>query len=160
MVLGAETCHRHLSGLNSVRLYDVGWVEGVTLHSSGAEFGEVVLCEGCEALEVVPVEKSASYKEVTDSRGEVEHRLEFSLRGCRPECVKQVQELCRRGVIAEIATPNGERLLVGYSRRAGADYPLGLASATATTSTSEGGMPDTTLLLASMDAWPALVGRQ
>ncbi len=158
MVLGAETCHRHLSGLHSIRLYDVGWVESVTYSSSGKEFGEVLLKQGCEAIEVEPVERSASYREQTNSRGEVEHLLEFSLRGCRPECVKVLLGLCRRGLIAEIATPNGERLLVGYSRRAGIDYPLRLSSASATTFTSGEKMPDTTLRLSSTDAWPSLVG--
>lgn len=159
MILGAEKCHRHLSGLHSIRLYDVGWVERVTHSESRAEYGEVVLRKECEPLEIVPVEKSASYREIVGPRGEVEHRLEFSLRGCRPECVRAIRGLCRRGVIAEIATPNGERLLVGYSLRAGADYPLELSSAVATTSSSGGAMPETSLLLTSTDAWPALIGR-
>lgn len=153
MAIGEGKCHRHLSGVSSIRLFDVRGVESVEVDPASGEVTAVRLTEAAQPIDVLFVERSASYSETLFATGGVEHRLEFTLRGCRPEAVEQLQNLSLDGVLAEVATPNGLRLLVGYSSRAECDYPLRLSAASAETLRAGERMPETTVTLISKDGW-------
>lgn len=153
MLIGGHTCNRHLSGVSHVRLYDVRDVASVELDSSGECFTSVGVVEGALPIDIPLAERSASYQERLTLEGGVEHRLEFAVRGCRPEVVEQLRALSSRGMIAEVATPNGVRLLVGYSKRASCDYPLRVATSSAETFRVGERMPETLVTLISRDGW-------
>lgn len=155
MRLDTGICNRHLAGIASIRLYKAKDVTSVGVDSSGENFTSVRLRSGCESMEVEPVEGSASYSERLGEKGAVEHRLEFALRGCCTDCVAELRRFSDYGVIAEVMSANGVKMLVGYSKRAGSDYPLRLISASANTFVKGPQMPQTTLLFTSIDGWHA-----
>lgn len=60
------------------------------------------------------------------------------------------------GIVAIVTTAAGERLLVGWSRRFGAEYPLRVAGSIAALGATPADFPVLEITLASEDADPAL----
>lgn len=154
-MLGTHSCKVARGGICAVRLYEVCGIASVDFDPTMRSFGTPQLLEGYEPWEVVFAEGGASYTEEATPGGGVVHRLEISQRGLNQDVVATLRRLSVEGVVALVECQSGERLLVGYSREAAADYPLRMEGAKLQSGSQSGEGATTRFLLCSLDGWGA-----
>lgn len=153
MELSRNLCAKHHGGLLRLRLYDASKILAASYNSSTGCYTSLEVEEDYSPVEVVFAEQGASWSESVDESGAVEHRVEFLLEGCRSGALDELVALSEGGVVAEMVGADGVVRLVGYSPRAGADYPLRLAKALLDSRSSRADKPSVTVLLRSLDGW-------
>ncbi len=153
MELSQTLCGKVLGGVARLRLYDAAKIGAVAYDSKQGSYVAVGVEDGYVPVEVAFVEGSASWRESSVAAGEVEHRVAFSLRGVRPAALSELVALSEQGVVAEVESAEGTKVLVGYSPEAGADYPLRLLAAEVATGSERGERAATEITLSSTDGW-------
>lgn len=125
-----RTCGRCNGGIRSVALVGADAVAGVERDPATGGYTAITLAEGAAFALYRFREDQAEYTEtVSTDEGPVlvEHALEMMLERMDGASARAVQELCGAGgVVALVTTNSGVTLLVGYSDRFGARYPLRL----------------------------------
>ncbi len=150
MALNETLCGKHLGGVARLGLYDATKILSATYDPHSGVYTSVV---AEEPLVVAFAEGCASWSEKHQIEGGVEHRVVFSLRGVRPQALATLTALSEKGIVAEVESEEGVRMLVGYSPQAQANYPLRLASAEIKTGSERGDRPTTHITLSSTDGW-------
>ena len=151
MELAGTLCGKHLGGVARLGLYDATKILSATYDPHLGVYTSVEVAE--EPLQVTFAEGSASWSEKRLSDGGVEHRVVFALRGVQSQALARLATLSERGIVAEVESEEGVRMLVGYSPQAHADYPLRLSSAEIKTGSERGDRPTTHITLSSTDGW-------
>ncbi len=155
-----------LSGLDKVTTRPKGGVGQVMLISAGSFVravedpagGRFSRIESSEApVEYVFREDRAVYSETLSDdglRGLVRHTLEMEL-SAGETASRATDELVRRsgeGFVAVVTMASGERILVGYSSRFGARYPLRVAKMASASGSVPADFPSVKITLESTDA--------
>ncbi len=151
MELGSITCAKHLGGVESIRLVSAVDVEAVEYDPAERLLSGLRLREGSDFTEVLFANNSACFEERVEADGTVTHNLSFRMQGLEREAANVLRSLSVDGVVAIVELPEGERLLVGYSPEAAADYPLRLSKAVLSSAQSRVQRASTTLTLSSTD---------
>lgn len=152
MELGSSiTCAKHLGGVESIRLVSAVDIEAVEYDTTQRLFSGLRLREGSDFAEVLFADGGACFEERVEADGTVSHHLSFRMQGLEREAADRLRGLSVDGVVAVVGLPEGEKLLVGYSPEAAADYPLRLSLAVLSSAQSRVQRASTTLTLSSTD---------
>ena len=90
-----------------------------------------------------------------DPDGTTHHKLRFSLRGLQGGVVEELRRLSQEGMVAVVELHGGEKLLVGYSALAAADYPLRLSEVRLDSGSSKEQRNSLSVTLCSTDGSPS-----
>ncbi len=154
MSIGQNSCGKNIGGIRSIELIPPEALFRADYYAATDEYDFVELAEGFEPTPLHFSEGSGRWVEKTeDGTGRVVHRVECELRGVQPLAIRRLERLCLNGVVALVATENGEEYVVGYSPEAQADYPLRLTEVISDSSKVRSKEAATLLVFSSTDGW-------
>lgn len=99
-------------------------------------------------------EDGANYTEALTAEGLVKHTLELDFPATSEArlAVDQLLAQSSGGIVASAVTASGETLLIGWSERFGAAYPLRVTAVASGSGSTPGDLPTINLTLSSVDA--------
>lgn len=152
-MLGLATCSKQAGGLDAITLYEPSALTSLLYDHSAGAFEEIGLSEGVLPVTVRFAEGEALWSERLNEEGEVEHRVEFALRGALPDHLRELLSLSRHGLVALVRRRDGESFVVGYSPEAGDYYPLRPIEAQCNTRREATERGESRVVLFSCDGW-------
>ena len=148
---------RRSGGIRSVALARADAVRAVEYDAGDDSFSEIDLLPGEKFSLYNFKEDEASYSETLSCSGgvvSVTHELTFMLEKMDEVSRMAVEELCEAsydGLIAVVTTNSDVSLMVGYSRKFGAERPLKVSRSAAVTGRGPADVTGETLSLVSTD---------
>lgn len=154
-----RACGKRSGGVKSVALIEASAIGKVRYDAASGSYTSV---SGAFAAYHFKEDEARYTETVSCASGPatVRHELTLDLERMDAQTCRAVQELCGNpgdGFIAVVTTANDVSLLVGYSPKFGAEYPLRLAKSVGTTGSA---LTDTTaesIVLESTDTSKSLV---
>lgn len=155
MTLGSISCAKHLGGVCSIGLLSASEIGSLSYDSAERCFSSLLPIDGGELRDVAFAEGSAWLEEVVEPDGTTHHKLRFALRGLQSGVVEELRRLSQEGMVAVVGLHGGEKLLVGYSALAAADYPLRLSEVRLDSGSSKEQRTSLSVTLCSTDGSPS-----
>lgn len=153
-----RTANKRNGGIRSVAIVEAAAVIGAT-KGAAESISAVSLAAGKEFALYHPREDEARYTETVTADGLVAHELTLTLERMDGETRRAVEELLAAspgGMVAIVATNNGNALLAGWSERFGCEYPLRLHAVAGGTGRTLSDLSAETITLRSVDTAKAL----
>lgn len=154
-----RACGKRSGGVKSVALIEARALAGVQYDAASGSYTSV---SGAFAAYHFKEDEARYTETVSCGAGPalVKHELTLDLERMDAETCRAVQELCADaggGFVAVVTTANDVSLLVGYSSKFGAEYPLRLAKSVGTTGSALTDVTAESIVLASTDTSKSLM---